>query len=204
MVAYGEETIADTSAYKFCIPTDDQKNNKKNILVPTYEDANGLQKLQVTQNCEGEKSFVNNTGIRLSPCAFLIQIENQDTNPHIFEFESKEIIDSYTNYLQEHVGYGDYVMNSENKTYWLSVTDMDAQSVTIEADIIHGFAVMYLRKWDAPRYDVYDFYSSRLGRVPDVITFDQKTLLEQRPDEATRAGADGNPLVGDYFLTVVA
>lgn len=77
------------------------------------------------------------------------------------------------------------------------MTDESADRLTVEVDAIHGFVELYLKKWEVPTLETYDFRASRIGRVPDVITFSEADYKERNPDEPGK-----NVLIGDFFLTV--
>ena len=62
---------------------------------------------------------------------------------------------------------------------------------------------MFLSKWVKPTDTVFQFRSTRCGRVPDVITID-KNKIKQFIKDNNPDDDENNPLVGQYYILIRA
>ncbi len=58
LLDYHNQTIADTSPYKTCIPSDTMKSTLNGVKKANAANQWGVQRLQVSPNCFGEAVFV--------------------------------------------------------------------------------------------------------------------------------------------------
>ncbi len=170
---------------------------------PQFITPTGVEVMNVEQGCVGESVGIKDYYVyNFNPCAYLLQVHNLGTDPRTFRFESKELHLNDTIFLAEHVTQSLVFLKSEGEAmFHFAVVEEEAEEVKIEIDAVHGAVSLYVSKWTKPNLTHHDFSSTRCGRIPDLVSFNETQLINVRPEEEVEAR---NPLIGNYYALVKA